>query len=59
MDRGTFTSTSENTRKIFRRRLIRIKDETGTISITIWNAKVDDSLFIKTKNCISICSYVV
>ena len=48
MDKGLFTTTSENNGAVNRRRLLKIQDETGAINITIWNEKVNDSLIIKT-----------
>jgi len=46
MDRGIVTSTSANNGAIIRRRMIRVKDETGDIYITIWNKKVNHFLKI-------------
>jgi len=40
MDNGLFTKRSENNNGEIRRRLMKIKDETGVINITIWNNKV-------------------
>ncbi|CAF1370081.1 unnamed protein product [Rotaria sordida] len=42
MDRGIFTTTSENNDTTIRRRLLKIKDETGAINITLWNKKIDE-----------------
>ncbi|CAF3334255.1 unnamed protein product, partial [Rotaria sp. Silwood2] len=39
MDRGILTTTSETTGAHLRRRVIKIKDETSTIHVTIWNDK--------------------
>jgi len=41
MDRGVFTTTSEYNGEIFRRRILKIKDETVVINITLWNKKVN------------------
>ncbi|CAF1370045.1 unnamed protein product [Rotaria sordida] len=40
MDRGVSTTISQDSTTTIRRRLLKIKDETGAINITLWNNKV-------------------
>ncbi len=40
MDNGTTTKISQFTGETLRRKSIKIKDETGTIVLIIWNNKV-------------------
>ena len=43
MDRGLSVTIGPNTGTELRRRLLKIKDETGIINITIWNRKVRET----------------
>lgn len=45
MDRGIVTTVSETTGANLRRRMIKIKDETNSINVTIWNDKVNSLQF--------------
>jgi hypothetical protein len=41
MDKGVTTTISQNNGEPIRRKSLKIKDETGVISIIIWNHKVN------------------
>jgi hypothetical protein len=41
MDRGLSSNATEDGETMYRRRAMKIKDETGSINITVWNKKVN------------------
>jgi hypothetical protein len=41
MDKGVTTTISQNNGEAIRRKSLKIKDDTGVISIIIWNNKIN------------------